>query len=57
MSQMEVWALKRNVTELGMASGHVTFPSLLKISDLVVHSHVSRENVTRLRNLSKKYIF
>jgi hypothetical protein len=45
MSQWEVRSLRRDETELGMASSQVTLPSLPQVSDLIVHRHITRENV------------
>ena len=51
MSQWEVRSLRRDKTELGMASTQVTLPSLPPVSDLIVHRHITRENVGLLPRL------
>lgn len=55
MSQGEVWTIGRDETEFGMASRQVTFPPLPKVSDLVIHCHVTRENVGLFPSLAKEY--
>ena len=55
MSQGKVQTISRDEAEFGMAGSQVTFPSLPKISDLVVHCHVTQENVSLLPSLAKGY--
>ena len=55
VSQGEVRTLRRDKTELRMTSSRITFPSLPQVSDLVVHCHVTRENVGLFPSLSKEY--
>jgi len=55
VSQGEVWTIRRDETEFGMTSRQVTFPPLPKVSDLVIHCHVTWENVGLLPSLAKEY--
>lgn len=54
ISQGEVRTISGDEADFGMTGSQVTFPPLPKISDLVIHCHVTRENVSLLLSLSKR---